>query len=83
MECSTELDSMWPSPVTVDGPQSSPLAAPLDPDDPASWPHVAQERDEHDQARSLEGDPQVGALITDVCALIRQCDGVRQRCWGA
>ena len=82
MEYSPELDSTWPSPVAVDGPQRSPIAAPLDPDDPASWPRVVK-GDEHDQARSLNDNLQIGALLTDVRALIRQCDGVRQRCWGA
>ena len=70
----------------IDGTRDRPPSAPADPDGPASWTHVAEARDEHDQACLLEktpDDPQVGALITDVCALIRQCDGVQHRCWGA
>jgi hypothetical protein len=44
---------------------------------------VAEDRDEHDPACSLDDDPQLGALINELCALIRQCDGVQHRCWGA
>ena len=85
------LDGTWESRVSVDESQDSipstgqyAAAALVDPDGPALWPHMAGLRVGDGQARSTEkatgklGDPRdVGALIADLRALIRMCDGVR------
>ena len=85
------LDDAWGSRVSVDGSQDSipstgqyVVAALVDPDGPALWPHVAGLRAGDGQARSTEKVPEklddsrdVRSLMANLRTLIRMCDGVR------